>query len=437
MISWDTSNNKNLLTTDNSSSFLESAAVQAVNGIASAQAFKGMYNAANTLVADVKYTLENPISALGLDKGEEVYNQASQAVLEHLQNLLDEKQTVTLKTLIAEPAAGAITLHKNNVGTKGFIDYIGGNLKTLGNNLMEDLGNLPEMQPVYTQIENWTKLIETVKGGVDSLETLKELTKALEPVLPIVRSVSNMALSWISAGATVAEDVQNLLENAQKLLYSTLVTLMLVVKDLILNMTITVPKLVVTGTSMLSYKKVYNYVETLQEESDKGNLSPEKLSWAMSMLVDTNSDFLAGLNGDLFNKSVVDTVLDSYKGVPSINLDGLTLDNLANKGKELLDALTVSFVNNVLSAAGIDPVQSGYDFVWNWDSSESKSDSSPNNIDNLDASIENLAKIFSSEYEEKLNEGTIYHTALQLIYNSDNSNTVGNIVRKVKPYFIG
>ena len=157
----------------------------------------------------------------------------------------------------------------------------------------------------------------------------------------------------------------------------------------------------------------------------------------MSMLVDTNSDFLAGLNGDLFNKSVVDTVLDSYKGVPSINLDGLTLDNLANKGKELLDALTVSFVNNVLSAAGIDPVQSGYDFVWNWDSSESKSDSSPNNIDNLDASIENLAKIFSSEYEEKLNEGTIYHTALQLIYNSDNSNTVGNIVRKVKPYFIG
>ena len=301
---------------------------------------------------------------------------------------------------------------------------------------MEELGNLPEMQPVYTQIENWTKLVETVKGGVDSLETLKELTKALEPVLPIVRSVSNMALSWISAGATVAEDVENLVENAQKMLYSVVVTLLLVVKDLILNMTITVPKLVVTGTSMLSYKNVYKYVETLQEESAKGNISPEKLNWAMSMLVDTNEDFLAGLNGDLFNKSVVDTVLDSYKGVPSINLDGLTLNNLANKGKELLDALTVSFVNNVLSLAGIDPV-SNYDYVLNWKTSESNSDSAPNNIDNLDVSVENLAKIFSKEYEEKLTEGTIYHTTLQLIYNSDNANTVGDIIRKVKPYFIG
>lgn len=438
MLTIDTSNNKNLITTTGSTSFIEAAAAQTVNGVKTAQALKGMYNAGVGLVNDIEYTLSDPQKAFGLDKLHEAYDNATDAIWEHLQELLNEKQTVTLKALIAEPAVGAITLFKQT-GTKGFVDYIASNLRTLGNNLLEDLGNLPEVKPVVTQINNWIALVDAVKGGIDTLKGIQDVVKTLEPVLPIVRSIANLALAWISAGTTLAADIQNLLENAQKLLYSAVVSILMVLKDVVLNMTITVPKLIVTGTSVLGYNKVYNYVETLQEESEKGNLSEEKLHWAMSMLVDTNKDFFTGLNGDLFNKSVVDTVLDKYQGVPSINLDGLTFENIANKGKELLDTLTVSFVNNVLTSVGIEPVRYGYDYVWDWDGSKksnSNSDSSPNNIVDTTDNDYNPAKIFSPEYELKLTESTIYHLSLQLIYNSDNSNIVGEILGKVKPYFI-
>lgn len=346
-----------LFNINSADTFIGKAGLSIVNSTATAKTFaqaltniNKVGNAVETAEDFHKQQLENMTTAVGA---------MNDYIEEYLYDLVHEKETTTLKALIAEPAAAAGALIGAGAGIKGIISIMTDRLTVLGQNLVKELAGIPEVQPFIQQINNWLTLAETIRGGADTIEAVQKIIKALEPIVPVVSSVADLALAFWSGGATIAKNLQTLAERVQLVAQQAIVVIILTLRSFILNMKITVPKIIVLGTSLLDYKKAYAYVEDLKDKNANGELDDDKLHWALSMLTDSNSKFIKNIG--LFTDTVSNIAIRSIN-VPSINISDFKLSDLS---VALTQAFVVNYTNTLLQANGVSPIPaSSYKYVF-------------------------------------------------------------------------
>ena len=98
----------------------------------------------------------------------------------------------------------------------------------------------------------------TLNTATEVINGVEKVIQVINPLLPIVRMVSNFALAFWSGGSTAAEESTNIMDDLQKLLLQLSSGAMFYIKKYAYGIKIKVPKILISSLNAFSVKNAVN-----------------------------------------------------------------------------------------------------------------------------------------------------------------------------------
>lgn len=207
----------------------------------------------------------NGITTLGdqnqyLNLGNAVLTSVSNAsydVVRKLFESLTQTQTITINSLmqeIAPYAADFKSAGKELVNTAKKYANKFTNISELLSPIISDVMNDSSVVEAISDLSIVQTYAATLNTASEVIDGVERVVRAINPLLPIVRMVSNFALSFWSGGTTAAEESTNIIDDLQKMLLQLSSVAMYYIKKYVYGIKIKVPKILVSSINTFSVK---------------------------------------------------------------------------------------------------------------------------------------------------------------------------------------
>lgn len=218
------------------------------------------------------------------------------SLLEKVKKALTSTTQVSVSTLIGEVAPYCI-----NISQTGSV--LGKKLKSLMENmgewfessLIQELNNLGDAfldDPNITSAVSNLKVIQAFSTTLNSiasmLDTVTKVMYVVEPAIPLVEILANMALSFFSGGTSLVTATNQMQEYIISLTQTLMVRVFETFRKLIFNISFKVPSFLVTSLSSLKF----NEATDISEENQSTWTASKNSGWGQ--FVSSSSSLLTG-----------------------------------------------------------------------------------------------------------------------------------------------
>ena len=214
------------------------------------QQAKGVLNGITTIADGNQY----------ITLGNSVLNSVSNAAYDIVRKIFDsftQTQEITISSLMQEVAPYAMdfkTAGKALGSTaKKYVDKFTNINEWLGS-FVSDVMNDPAVVDAISGLSIVQTYAATLNTATEVINGVEKVIQVINPLLPIVRMVSNFALAFWSGGSTAAEESTNIMDDLQKLLLQLSSVAMFYIKKYAYGIKIKVPKILVSSLSAFSVK---------------------------------------------------------------------------------------------------------------------------------------------------------------------------------------
>lgn len=276
---------------------------------------------------------------------------ASSAALNYVNNLLEKLKeawntttTVSIASLVGEISPYCVNIKETGRLLSSKVqNLLSDSLLTEINNLGDAFLNDPAITSAVANLKIVQAFASTINGVASTIDITKKILTAVEPFLPWLEIISNLALIFWSGGATASEATSQIQKYMASMIQELGVRIFEVFRRLIFNIKFKVPSLLVTTLSSLKFNEATDISEEYQSSLD--SLYGTKVTATSNLLMGkTFNNFKSTRNSGENNTSR--QIWESSKNTLSTTSDTLkTYGNILSSGN-LLSSFKITKEDN-------------------------------------------------------------------------------------------
>lgn len=187
------------------------------------------------------------------------------------------KDTITVGALIGEISpyaisfkeASSVLCSKLNNLTNYLLGTSGNNwqssLKSLGNQAVDSIVSDPSFTSSVSNLKAIQSYGNVLNSMANAISGAQKVMEYVEPILPYVEIIADIATSWVNGGASAAKGVQKQTEETQKSCFKLLSLSLQPIRKLVYGIKISLPSLLTGALNSLSIKEAMDLRSDIPE----------------------------------------------------------------------------------------------------------------------------------------------------------------------------